>query len=71
MAGRRETAKPKDVRGRMKVLPEVYNAKKAFYDRALSWWKNEKWWLTDTCLDWQDTFNRLMEMQDVTQIISA
>ena len=32
MAGRRATAKPKDVRGRMKDLPEVYNAKKAFYD---------------------------------------
>ena len=48
MAGRRETAKPKDVRGRMKDLPEVYYAKKAFYDRALSEWKNEKWWLTDT-----------------------
>jgi hypothetical protein len=51
MAGRRATAKPKDVRGRMKDLPKVYNAKKAFYDRALSEWKNEKWWLTDTCLD--------------------
>ena len=117
MVGGRETAKPKDVPGRMKDLLEAYNAKKdvsiedvialhadfeyihpfqdgngrvgrlislkeclrhnivpfiiedakkAFYYRGLSEWKNEKGWLTDTCLDGQDTFRRLMEMLDIT-----
>ena len=117
MVGGRETAKPKDVPGRMKDLLEAYNAKKdvsiedvialhadfeyihpfqdgngrvgrlislkeclrhnivpfiiedakkAFYYRGLSEWKNEKGWLTDTCLDGQDTFRKLLEMLDIT-----
>ena len=118
MVGGRETAKPRDVPGRMKDLLEVYNAKKdvtiedvialhadfeyihpfqdgngrvgrlislkeclrrgiipfiiedtkkAFYYRGLSEWKNEKGWLTDTCLDGQDTFKRLLDMLDIAQ----
>ena len=33
-----------------------------FYYRGLSQWNNEKGWLTDTCLDGQDTFKRLLAM---------
>ena len=118
MVGGRETAKPKDVPGRMKGMLEAYNAKKdvtiedvialhadfeyihpfqdgngrvgrlvslkeclrhdivpfiiedakkAFYYRGLSEWQNEKGWLTDMCLDGQDTFKRLMEMLEIVQ----
>ena len=117
MVGGRETAKPKDVPARMKVLLEEYNSKneitvndvialhaefehihpfqdgngrvgrlvalkeclrhniipfiiedrkKHFYYRGLSEWQNEKGWLTDTCLDGQDTFIRLLDQLDIT-----
>ena len=33
--------------------------------RGLSEWGNEKGWLTDTCLDGQDTFIRLMDMLEI------
>ena len=113
VVGGRETARPKDVPTRMKILLDAYNAKrevtindliafhaeferihpfqdgngrvgrlialkeclrfgivpfliedskKAFYYRGLSEWENEKDWLTDTCLDGQDTFKRLLAM---------
>ena len=116
MVGGRETAKPKDVPARMKVLLEEYNSKneitvndvialhaefehihpfqdgngrvgrlvalkeclrhsiipfiiedskKHFYYRGLSEWRNEKGWLTDTCLDGQDTFTRLLDQLDI------
>ena len=116
MVGGRETAKPKDVPLRMKMLLADYNAistvtvndvialhaefeyihpfqdgngrvgrlvalkeclhhgivpfiiedaKKHFYYRGLSEWKTEKGWLTDTCLDGQDTFIRLLDMLDI------
>ena len=38
----------------------IEDIKKAFYYRGLSEWENEKGWLTDTCLDGQDTFKRLL-----------
>ena len=38
---------------------------KRFYYRGLSEWQNEKGWLTDTCLDGQDTFIRLLDMLDI------
>lgn len=38
----------------------IEDSKKAFYYRGLSEWDNEKGWLTDTCLDGQDTFRRLL-----------
>lgn len=40
----------------------IEDGKKAFYHRGLSEWDNEKGWLTDTCLDGQDTFKRLLAM---------
>ena len=116
VVGGRETAKPKDVPARMKMLLEDYNAKqdvtvndiisfhagfekihpfqdgngrvgrlialkeclrhnivpfliedskKVFYYRGLAEWDNEKGWLTDTCLDGQDTFKKLIAMFDI------
>ena len=53
---------------RHNIIPFIIeDEKKAFYYRGLSRWKSEKGWLTDTCLDGQDTFKRLMEMLDVPQ----
>ncbi len=43
----------------------IEDSKKAFYYRGLSEWDNEKGWLTDTCLDGQDTFKRLLAMFDL------
>ena len=40
----------------------IEDSKKAFCYRGLSEWDNEKGWLTDTCLDGQDTFRRLLAM---------
>ena len=40
----------------------IEDSKKAFYYRGLAEWENEKGWLTDTCLDGQDTFRRLLVM---------
>ena len=50
------------------IIPFIIeDTKKAFYYRGLSEWKNEKGWLTDTCLDGQDTFKRLLDMLDIAQ----
>ena len=46
---------------RHNVVPFIIeDSKKAFYYRGLAEWNNEKGWLTDTCLDGQDTFRRLL-----------
>ena len=45
----------------------IEDSKKAFYYRGLAEWENEKGFLTDTCLDGQDTFRRLMSMFDIRQ----
>lgn len=114
--GGRETAKPKDVAGKMKQLLADYNkkdsytindmiafhaeferihpfqdgngrvgrlialkeclghsivpfliedAKKMYYYRGLAEWGKENGYLTDTCLDGQDTFIRLLDMFDI------
>ena len=48
---------------RFNIVPFlIEDSKKAFYYRGLSEWDNEKGWLTDTCLDGQDTFRRLLAM---------
>ena len=116
MVGGRETAKPKEVAPRMKVLLSEYesksgitindiigfhyaferihpfqdgngrvgrlivlkeclrfgiipfiieDSKKMYYYRGLSQWESEKGYLTDTCLDGQDTFRKLMSMFDI------
>ena len=43
----------------------IEDSKKSFYYRGLSQWRNEKGWLTDACLDGQDTFIRLLDMLDI------
>ncbi|MBR6934490.1 MAG: Fic family protein [Clostridia bacterium] len=43
----------------------IEDSKKMFYYRGLSEWDNEKGWLTDTCLDGQDTFRKLLEMFEI------
>ena len=51
---------------RHSVIPFIIeDAKKNYYYRGLSEWRNEKGWLTDTCLDGQDTFKRLMDMLEI------
>ena len=48
------------------IIPFIIeDSKKGFYYRGLSEWRNEKGWLTDTCLDGQDTFIRLLDMLDI------
>jgi len=48
------------------VIPFIIeDAKKNFYYRGLTEWRNEKGWLTDTCLDEQDTFVRLLDMLEI------
>lgn len=41
------------------------DSKKSFYYRGLSLWRKERGWLTDTCLDGQDTFIRLLDMLQI------
>ena len=51
---------------RFNIVPFlIEDSKKAFYYRGLSEWDNEKGWFTDTCLDGQDTFKRLLAMFDL------
>lgn len=48
------------------IIPFIIeDRKKAFYYRGLSEWRNEMGWLTDTCLDGQDVFIRLLDMLDI------
>ena len=51
---------------RYNIIPFIIeDSKKMFYYRGLSEWKTERGYLTDTCLDGQDTFKRLMAMFDI------
>ncbi|MBQ9211487.1 MAG: Fic family protein [Clostridia bacterium] len=51
---------------RHNILPCIIeDRKKAFYYRGLSEWRNEKGWLTDTFLDGQDAFIRLLDLLDI------
>lgn len=48
------------------IIPFIIeDSKKGFYYRGLSYWRDERGWLTDTCLDGQDTFIRLLKMLDI------
>ena len=51
---------------RFNIVPFIIeDSKKAFYYRGLSEWDKEKGWLTDTCLDGQDTFKNLLAMFEI------
>ena len=51
---------------RHNVIPFIIeDKKKNYYYRGLSEWRNEKGWLTNTCLDGQDAFIRLLDMLDI------
>ncbi len=43
----------------------IEDTKKVYYYRGLSMWEEEKGYLTDTCLDGQDTFRKLLEMFEI------
>ena len=43
----------------------IEDSKKMFYYRGLSEWDTEKGYLTDTCLDGQDAFKKMMAMFDI------
>ena len=43
----------------------IEDSKKMYYYRGLSEWERENGYLTDTCLDGQDTFRKLMSMFDI------
>ena len=51
---------------RYNIIPFIIeDSKKQFYYRGLSEWQKKKGWLTDTCLDGQDTFTRLLDALDI------
>lgn len=51
---------------RCNIVPFIIeDSKKMYYYRGLSEWDTEKGYLTDTCLDGQDTFKKLMAMFDI------
>ena len=43
----------------------IEDSKKMFYYRGLSEWEQEPGYLTDTCLDGQDTFRKMMAMFEI------
>lgn len=43
----------------------IEDRRKAFYYRGLANWRQEKGWLTDTCLDGQDMFKELLDQLGV------
>ena len=43
----------------------IEDSKKAYYYRGVSNWEKEKGWLTDTCLEGQDTFKRLLDALEI------
>lgn len=51
---------------RFSIVPFILeDSKKMYYYRGLSEWEDEKGYLTDTCLDGQDTFRKLLNMFDI------
>lgn len=48
------------------IVPSIIDdSEKMFYHRGLSEWETEKGYLTDICLDGQDTFKELMALFDI------
>ena len=53
---------------RFSIVPFIIeDSKKTYYYRGLSEWEHEKGYLTDTCLDGQDSFRKLMAMFDIEE----
>jgi len=53
---------------RFRIVPFIIeDSKKMFYYRGLSEWETDKGYLTDTCLDGQDAFKKLMAMFNIHQ----
>ncbi|MBQ7714493.1 MAG: Fic family protein, partial [Clostridia bacterium] len=53
---------------RFSIVPFIIeDTKKTYYYRGLSEWEHEKGYLTETCLDGQDTFRKLMAMFDIEE----
>ena len=51
---------------RFSIVPFIIeDSKKMFYYRGFAEWEREKGYLTDTCLDGQDMFKRMMAMFDL------
>lgn len=51
---------------RYNIVPFIIeDSKKTFYYRGLAEWENERGYLIDTCLDGQDTFERLLALLDM------
>lgn len=51
---------------RHSIIPFIIeDPKKAFYYRGLDEWGREEGYLTDTCLDGQDTFRKILQMFDI------
>ena len=51
---------------RFGIVPFIIeDTKKMYYYRGLAEWNQEKGYLTDTCLDGQDTFKRLMKQFEI------
>ena len=44
----------------------IEDSKKYFYYRGLAEWRKEKGWLTETCLDGQDTVKRLLDTLEIS-----
>ncbi len=53
---------------RFGIVPFIIeDTKKMYYYRGLAEWNQEKGYLTDTCLDGQDTFKRLMKQFEIEE----
>lgn len=53
---------------RYRIVPFIIeDSKKNYYYRGLSQWNNEPGYLTDTCLDGQDMFRRLLMMFEIEE----
>ena len=53
---------------RFGIVPFIIeDTKKMYYYRGLDEWNQEKGYLTDTCLDGQDTFKRLMKQFEIEE----
>lgn len=53
---------------RFGIVPFIIeDTKKMYYYRGLAEWNREKGYLTDTCLDGQDTFKRLMKQFEIEE----